>query len=96
MFTLYLSHRKLIEKRVERAPSQDLTRLKINTERGSSEKKGNLLEVPGMTSRVGKTERLLEHSETAKKLILPSMPKENRNHRSQTTLRVRHKSNLRI
>jgi len=68
-------------------------RLKINTERGSSEKKGTLLEVPGVSH---KTERLLEHSETAKKLILPSMPKENRNHRSQTTLRVRHKSNLRI
>ncbi len=65
----------------------------MNTERGN-EKKGNLLEVPG---RGEKTERLLEHSETAaKKIILPSMPKENRNHRSQTTLRVRQKSNLRI
>jgi hypothetical protein len=85
----------LIEKRVERVPSQDLLKLKIGTER-ASEKRGSLLQVPGIAARAEKTERLLEHSETAKKIILPSMPKENRNHRSQTTLRVRQKSTLRI
>ena len=89
--------RRLIEQKelLKKGPTQDLTKLKLNTERGTStEKRGSLLTVPG---RGEQTERAVDNQEPLKKILLPVVvAKENRNHRSQTTLKVRHKSNLRI
>jgi len=85
-----VSLKKLIEQKgLLKNTAQEI---KMNTERGNA-KRGSFLEVPG---RGEKTERR-ESQEPLNRILLPLVvAKENTNHRSQTALKVRHKSNLRV